>query len=170
MCWIGVGCSGAKQQQGNFSWGQCWPEAFALPVCLTLSIYLICLAHFFCPLAIYCSHLTSFFLYLLSLFFYLLPFLWAFGAMPLFWREGQGYGIQHSYEEGADCVCVCVCVCERERRRGKWECTAHLHTSNPISECLSGWESVLWVVSVSEKELLSFPLPKDALLCVCVCW
>lgn len=29
MRWIGVGSSEAKRQQGNFSWGQCCPGAFA---------------------------------------------------------------------------------------------------------------------------------------------
>ncbi len=46
--------------------------------------------------------------------------------------------MQQTYKEEAGAVCESV----RERE------TVHLHTSNPISECLSGWESALWEVCV----------------------
>lgn len=62
MCWIGVGCSGAKQQQGNFSWGRCWPEAFALSFSFPLPLRpSVSLTHFWpFPTFHFPSHLTCF--------------------------------------------------------------------------------------------------------------
>lgn len=66
--WIGVGCSGAKQQQGNFSWGQCLPEAFALSffpllslsLCGHLCVYLPLAPFFLSPSLCICYTCLSF--------------------------------------------------------------------------------------------------------------
>lgn len=141
MCWIGVGCSGAKQQQGNFSWGQCWPKAFALSFSGSLRGHLcVCLS---------CSFLPTFYL--------LLPFPPSASVTPLclsldlWWngfvltRRAGVWNAANLQERSTRCVCVSV-------RARKWDCTVHLHTSNPISECLSGWESALWEVCVCVRE------------------
>lgn len=61
-CRIGVGSSEAKQQQGNFSWGQCWPGVFALLLCFSHSVS-ICLS-FSCSIIGQCADFPPIFLFL----------------------------------------------------------------------------------------------------------
>lgn len=108
MCWIGVGCSGAKQQQGNFSWGQCWPKAFALSFSGSLRGHLcVCLS---------CSFLPTFYL--------LLPFPPSASVTPLclsldLWWNGfvltRRAGVWNAANlQERSTRCVCVWAWERE--------------------------------------------------------